>query len=65
MTDYNVSIYTILKPVTLSLTRDRVEASLSLTGGMCPWARHFIFCLVLVQTWKTHPDMTEKLLTGA
>ena len=27
-------------------------------------ARHFILCLVLVKPKKTHPDMTEKLLTG-
>ena len=31
---------------------------------LCPWARHFILCLVLVQPRKMgHPDMTEKLLT--
>ena len=24
---------------------------------MCPWARHFICCLVLVQPRKTRPDM--------
>ena len=31
----------------------------------CPWARHFILCLVLVHLWKTEkrPDMAEKLLT--
>ena len=27
-------------------------------------ARHFILCIVLVQTRKTHPNMMEKLLTG-
>ena len=39
---------------------------LSLTGvtALCPWATHFIPCLVLVQPRETHPDMTEKLLTG-
>ena len=31
---------------------------------LCPWARHFIGCLVLVQLRKTHPDRTEKLLRG-
>ena len=33
---------------------------------LCPLARHFIRCLVLVQPRKTEnrPDMTEKLLTG-
>ena len=33
-----------------------------LTGGkvLCPWTRHFILCLVLVQHRK---DITEKLLT--
>ena len=38
-------------------------ASLRLTGVtvLCPCARHFINCLVLVQPRKTgnHPDMTE------
>ena len=37
-------------------------------GGtvLCPLARHFILCLVLVQPRKTgkHPDMAEKLFTG-
>ena len=41
--------------------------SSSLTSGgvtvLCPWTRHFIRCLVLVQLRKTRPDMTEKLLT--
>ena len=33
------------------LTLDRGVAGSSLTGGivLCPWARHFILCLVLVQ----------------
>ena len=33
---------------------------------LCPWARHFILCLVLVQPRKTGkcPYMAEKLLTG-
>ena len=39
----------------------------SLPGGgvtvLCPSAGHFIHCLVLIQSGKTHPDMTEKLLT--
>ena len=26
--------------------------------------RHFNLCLVLVEPSKTHPDMTERLLTG-
>ena len=37
-------------------------------GGtvLCPGARHFILCLVLVQPKNTgnHSDMTEKSLTG-
>ena len=42
-------------------------AGSSLTGGtgLCPWARHFILCLVLLKPTKTSPGMTEKLLTGA
>ena len=46
------------------LTRYRGVAGSSLTGGtaMCPWARPFILCLVLVQHKKTHPDMTEKIV---
>ena len=31
----------------------------------CPYARHLIHCLELVQPRKTHPELTEKLLTGA
>ena len=31
---------------------------------LCSWERHFILCLVLVQSRKTHPNITEKLLTG-
>ena len=31
---------------------------------LCPWARHFILCFVLVQPRKIRPDITEKLLTG-
>ena len=31
---------------------------------LCPWARHFICCLVLVQPRKIRLDMTEKLLPG-
>ena len=48
------------------LTWDREIAGLSLIGGiaLCPWARHFILCLVLVQPKKIHPDMTEQLLLG-
>ena len=40
-------------------------AGLSLTGGtvLCPLARHYILCLVLVQPRKTRLDITEKLLT--
>ena len=30
---------------------------------LCPLARHINPSLVLVQTRKTHPDITEKLLT--
>ena len=47
------------------LTRDKVVAGSSRTGGtaLCPWASHFNLSLVLVQPRKTHPDMTEKLLT--
>ena len=47
-------------------TRDQGVVGLSLTGGtvLCPWARHFILCLVLVQPRKTFPDITETLLTG-
>ena len=45
------------------LTQDRGVAGSSLTRGtvLCPFARHFILCLVLVQPRQTCPDMTEKL----
>ena len=43
------------------LTRDQGVAGSSLAGCtvLCPWARHFILCLVLVQPRKTHNDMAE------
>ena len=47
---------------------NRRVAGLRLTRGtaLCPCAKHFILCLVLVQHRKTgyHPDMTENSLTG-
>ena len=48
------------------LTRDREVAGSSLTGvaALCPRARLINPCLVLVQPRKTHPDITQKLLTG-
>ena len=48
------------------LTRDRGAVGLSLTGVtvLCPSVRHIKPCLLLVQPRKTHPDITEKLLTG-
>ena len=41
-------------------------AGSSLTGGtaLCPWARDFVLCLILVQPRKTRPNITEKMLTG-
>ena len=49
-------------------TLDQRVAGSGLTGGtvLCPWARQFIPCLVLVQPRKTGNclDMTENLLTG-
>ena len=32
---------------------------------LCPWARNINPCLVLVQPRKTHPYISENLLTGA
>ena len=47
------------------LTLDREVAGSSLTGGTaCVLEQGFILCLVLVQPRKTHPNITEKLLTG-
>ena len=48
------------------LTLDLGVEGLSLTGAteLSPWARHINLCLVIVQPRKTHPDLTEKLLTG-
>ena len=48
------------------LTRDRGVAGSSLNGfvALCPRVRHINHCLVLVQPRKTHPDITEKVLTG-
>ena len=45
------------------LSRDREVAGSSITA-LCPWARDINPCLVLVQPRKTHPNITEKLLTG-
>ena len=51
-------------------TGDPRVASSTLTAGgatvLCPSARHFILCLVLVQSRKMGncPDMTKTLLTG-
>ena len=49
-----------------SLTQGGGVAGYSLIGvtALCPWTRHFIFCLELVQPRKTHPNIPEKLLTG-
>ena len=48
------------------LTPDREVAGSNLSRGtaLCPCTGHFIFCSVLVQHRITHPDMTEKVLTG-
>ena len=48
------------------LTLDLGVEGLSLTGAteLSPWARHINLCLVIVQPRKTHPNLTEKLLTG-
>ena len=47
------------------LTGDGGVEGSSLTGGtgLRPCARHFVLCLLLVKPRKTHPSMTEKLLT--
>ena len=48
------------------LIRVRGAVGLSLTRitALCPRARHINLSLVLVQTRKTHPFITEKLLMG-
>ena len=48
------------------LTRDRGAAGSSLTGftALCPRARHINPSVVLVQTRKTCPFITERLLIG-
>ena len=44
----------------------RVLQKTRLTGGtvLCPWARHFSLCFVLVQPREKCLDITEKLLIG-
>ena len=44
----------------------RVASSRLRSTVLCPWARYFILCLLLVQPRKTGkwPNMTETLLTG-
>ena len=48
-------------------TWDKWVASMRLTEGtvLCPWPRHFIICLALVQLRKAGkcPNIAEKLLT--
>ena len=46
-------------------TRDKGVVGLSFSGGatLCPYARHVMLYLVLVQHRK-HPDMTGNFLTG-
>ena len=39
-------------------------SSLTCGTALCPSARHINICLELVQPRKTHPNITEKLLTG-
>ena len=48
------------------LTQDLGASDSSLIGitALCPWARHINSSLVLVQSSKTCPDITETLLTG-
>ena len=48
------------------LTRDRVAAGSSLTGGiaLCPWARSIYPSLLSVQPRKTRPYITERSLMG-
>ena len=45
-------------------TWDQGVAGLRLTrsAALCPWVRHFILGLVLVQPRKTRPCLTERLL---
>ena len=45
------------------LSRDQGVGDLTRANALCPWARHFILCLVLVKPKKTRPNMMEKLLT--
>ena len=47
------------------LSRDQGVAGLSITSvtALCPLAKHIYPCLVLVQTRKICPGITEKLLT--
>ena len=49
-----------------SVGGDRRVDSSSLTDGgvpvLCPWARHFIHCLLLVQPRKTGPNITETIV---
>ena len=47
------------------LNRDRRVLGFSLTGvtALCTFAKHSYPCLVLAKPRKTHPDITERLLT--
>ena len=39
------------------------SSSLTVVTALCSWAIHINPFLILVQPRKTHPDITEKLLT--
>ena len=54
-----------LRTTYLSLQFHHEIARWSLINGtvLCPWARQINPCLVLVKPRKTHPNITEKLLT--
>ena len=49
-----VNWFQIIEPV---LSKDKCVV-------LCSWEKHIYPHLVLVQLRKTHPDITEKLLTG-
>ena len=63
---YTVHLLGLIQVVVECLTRDRGAGGSCLTGvtAMCPWARHINPSLVLVQSKKTRPYITERLLMG-
>ena len=59
---YRISLCSIHSSMKFALV-GAAGSSLTIGTVLCPWARNFVLCLVLIQPWK-RPYITEKLLIG-